>query len=507
MCGIVAIKGITEYNLGKRMLDRMIHRGPDEEGIQSFDDVWLGHRRLSIVDLENGKQPLSNEADDIWMVANGEIYNHATLRQGLKHHNFKTDSDNEVILHLLEEKGPEAIEELQGMFAFVAADSNGHFIAARDPLGIKPLYIAQKGAAIIFSSEIKAFDEAWQPYIKTFPPGHYWTDKDGFVAFSQTLSHLETKEPSFEKDPNQIAKELRQKLFQSVEKRMMSDVPVGVFLSGGLDSSVIAAIANQLAQKEGKRIQSFAVGTENSSDINAARQVAHYLGTEHYEYVYTPEEALAIVPEVIEIMESFDPSLVQSAVANYMIAKLTSQRVKVVLTGEGADELFAGYEYYKEITDPGKLRKELVTALKELHHLNLQRCDRTTMAHSLEARVPFLDTSVIEYAFSIPVGMKIHGPEQTEKWILRKAFENDLPDDILWRKKVQFNDGTGMTTLLRKEFMEKISAEEFKENRYVLSPPIDSRDEMAYFRYFNKNYNKVSLGAVTGRSPSIFATQ
>ncbi|QQE79868.1 asparagine synthase B [Alicyclobacillus sp. SO9] len=514
MCGIVAASTDVPAEECERMLERLAHRGPDNSGRRHVGPYWLGHRRLSIVDLEMGQQPLHNEDESLWLVGNGEIYNHLELRSKLSTHNYATSSDNEAILHLLEEYGVEGITQLRGMFAFVAAGPDGSLIAARDALGIKPLYWVRTGETILFSSEMKAFDKRWHPYIEAFPPGHYFTKEQGLQSFTELpvpeVSATSTKASRFRAEPNPSAMELqklRETLIAAVRRRMMADVPVGVFLSGGLDSSLISAIASRIAAEEGRQIKSFSVGLKGSPDLVAAREVAEFLGTDHYEWVYTPEAAVAIVPEVVRMMESFDPSLVESAVANYMIAELTARHVKVVLTGEGADELFAGYKYHKGISDEEELHRELIRTVKELHHLNLQRCDRMTMAHSLEARVPFLDVDVIQLALRMPVEWKLHGENQVEKWVLRKAFEGYLPDAILWRKKSQFNEGSGMDSVLRDALASTVSEEDFRKNRNELDPPLTTQEEMAYYRVFRETFSEVEIESVLGRSPAAFAVE
>lgn len=366
----------------------------------------------------------------------------------------------------------------------------------------------RQGTTVLFASEIKAFEEKWRHLVEEFPPGHYWTPTAGLVAYAQVPAPKAPEQISTGQQPTvQLLSAIRQTLTQAVELRMMADVPVGVFLSGGLDSSLIAALASRLATRKGHRIQSFAVGLHGSSDLIAARKVADFLGTDHHERVYTPDEAVAIVPEVIAMMESFDPSLVQSAVANYIVAKLAAEHVKVVLTGEGSDELFAGYKYHKSIPSSPLLHQELVRTVKALHHLNLQRCDRTTMAHGLEARVPFLDLEFIELALSLPLEWKLHGPGQTEKWVLRQAFDGYLPDDILWRDKEQFNEGSGMSSVLRQQLAATIDEHTFHAQRDILDPPLASREEMVYFRLFNRRYPGLNIAKVAGRSPAAFATE
>ena len=455
MCGIVGIyeessdaPGALPEVLGRRMLERLAHRGPDGEGEARVGDVWLGHRRLSIVDLEGGAQPLHTGDRSWWLVGNGELYNHADVRRRLAGADFRTDSDNEVALHLIERHGPGALSRLRGMYAFVAASSDGDCMAARDPVGVKPLFWARRDGMVIFASEVKAFDRDWQPHVELFPPGHYWTPQEGLVEFRAPVpedmaTDVEPPEGADSRVPDDLRALVRDSLVSAVEREMMADVPVGVFLSGGLDSSLIAAIAAPCARREGRTLHTFAVGTADSPDLAAARLVAEHLGTTHHERVYEPAELRELLPDVIRSIESYDPSLVRSALPNYLLADLASQSVKVVLTGEGADELFAGYEYVRAIADHDELHDELVRTIEELHSLNLQRCDRVTMAHGLEARVPFLDLDMVALGVGLPAEWKLSGPDQPEKRLLREAFEGWLPHEILWREKAQFGDGSG----------------------------------------------------------------
>src|SRR3954468_18734787 len=458
MCGIAAQYGRPDHEAGRRMLDRLVHRGPDDEGCVAVGDAWLGHRRLSIVDVEGGRQPLGPGSGDLWLVGNGEGYNHEAVAGRLEHASFPTSSNNEVALPLVARCGPDSLHQLNGMFAFVLAGRDGRFLAARDPVGIKPLYWARCGGSVRFASEMAAFDRDWQPPLEFFPPGHYWTPQRGLVRFAAAVPPDRTGRES---DPG----DTRDILIHSVERQMMGDVPVGVFLSGGLDSSLVAAIAARYLEERGERLKTFAVGTEGSADLLAARAVASYLGTEHHENVYTGEEAVATVPDVVRAIESFDPSLVRSAVPNHMLARFTSQHVKVVLTGEGADELFAGYDYLCEFEDAESLQAELIRSVEGLHNLNLQRCDRVTMAFGLEARVPFLDREVIAHGLGLPPSWKLASNGKPEKWMLREAFEGWLPHEFLWRGKAQFGDGSGAASVLQHVMEESVSEEEFLAQR------------------------------------------
>src|SRR5215217_7252333 len=454
MCGIVAEYGASDPAELERMLERIAHRGPDDRGSVQVNGSWLGHRRLSIVDVEGGAQPLQTARADAFLVGNGEVYNHENVRSRLEGREILTTSDNEVALHLLDEFGPEALRRLNGMYAFVMATEDGRFVAARDPVGIKPLYWAKHNGSVRFASEMHAFDDDWQEHVEPFPPGHAWVPEE-----------IEPLPPGTD-----LQQGTREALIHAVERQMMGDVPVGVFLSGGLDSSLVAAIAARWAAREGTVLHTFAVGTEGSPDLLAARTVAEFLGTDHHEIDYRAAEAIESLPNVVRAIESFDPGLVRSAVPNYMLARMTRQHVRVVLTGEGADELFAGYEYLREFTEPADLHAELERTVRSLHNLNLQRCDRVTMAHAVEARVPFLDREVIGWALRVPPEAKIAGPGEPEKRLLREAFEADITDD------------------------------EFAAERDAVQPPLRTKEELAYYRVWREHLDGISPERTLSRS-------
>jgi asparagine synthase (glutamine-hydrolysing) len=492
MCGIVAEHGGSDPEALERMLERLAHRGPDERGAVQVDGSWLGHRRLSIVDVGGGRQPLSTRDDSAYLVGNGEVYNHEEVRAGLSGRELLTTSDNEVALHLLDEEGPAALGRLSGMFAFVMAGRDGRFVAARDPVGIKPLYWAQRDGAARFASEMHAFDPEWQEHVAPFPPGCAWTPEDGLARFASAVPAA--LDPVT--DPEALLEGTRATLVRAVEQQMMGDVNVGVFLSGGLDSSLVAAIASRIAQQRGRRLQTFAVGTEGSPDLVAARQVAEHLDCEHVEVTYTAAEALESLPNVVRAIESFDPGLVRSAVPNYMLARTTRQHVKVVLTGEGADELFAGYDYMRAFTDPEALHAELERTVRSLHNLNLQRCDRVTMAHAVEARVPFLDRSVIAWALRVPPAAKQGEPE---KRLLRESFEGWLPDELLWRTKAEFGDGSGARDALSEAVEATVSDAELAAERDAVAPALRTKEEVAYYRVWREHLQGISAERTLSR--------
>ncbi|MEO0936175.1 MAG: asparagine synthase (glutamine-hydrolyzing), partial [Cyanobacteria bacterium J06641_2] len=334
------------------------------------------------------------------IIANGEIYNFPQLRSTLQEQSdFQTSSDSEAILRLYEDRGVSAIEELDGMYAFAIADGK-KLLVARDPVGIKPLYYGEIGGAWVFASELKAISQHCTN-VREFPPGSYYHSDRGFSTFYSV--------PDLYPDSNVEIEELiarvRQTVEESVIKRLMSDVPLGAFLSGGLDSSIIAAVAKQHKEK----LHTFSVGIGDSRDLEAARKVSAHLGTIHHEYVITPEEVNQLLPSIIYYLESFDQDLVRSAIPCYFTSRMAADYVKVILTGEGADELLAGYTYYKGIPDEEVLHKELRRSVSSLHNINLQRVDRMTMAHAIEGRVPFLDLNMIELGQQIPANLKLVG--------------------------------------------------------------------------------------------------
>jgi asparagine synthase (glutamine-hydrolysing) len=487
VCGIVAQYGEADPGELERMLGALEHRGPDDDGTVVLGHGWLGHRRLSIVDLDGGRQPLRSPDGGAWLVGNGEVYNHEELRAELPAGALATASDNEVALALLRRQGPRSLARLNGMFAFVYATEDGDFVAARDPVGIKPLYWSRRGGAVRFASEMHAFPPAWQAGVEPFPPGCAWTPSEGLVRFASAVPERVVPLPPDDREA--LLRGTREVLVDAVERQLMGDVPVGVFLSGGLDSSLVAAIAVRAAPY---RVPTFAVGTAGSPDLAAAREVAEHLGTDHHECTYDAEAALGSLPEVVRSIESFDPGLVRSAVPNLMLARLAARHVKVVLTGEGADELFAGYAYLRELREPAALHAELVRTVRSLHNLNLQRCDRVTMAHGLEARVPFLDRETIAWALRLPPEAKLAPPGEPEKRLLREAFAGWLPEHLLWREKAEFGDGSGARDVLSERVSAGISDAEFAAERGATDPPLRTKEELAYFRIWREHLGAVS---------------
>jgi len=477
MCGISAVWGVGEdEETVEEMVRRQRHRGPDGQGVTSTERGVMGHCRLAIMDPQHGAQPMISPDRRRVIVANGEIYNYPRLSRELKpRHSLRTASDSEIILHLFEEFHEDTPAELDGMFAYVLMAGDDVY-AARDPLGIKPLYWGRRGESLVFGSELKVFDGLAQE-VREFPPGCWMRNGGGFHPYRP----LPEREIDLE-DTDEAARLIRETLECSVVKRLMSDVPVGCFLSGGLDSSLLTA----LARRHLDELHTFAVGMEGSRDLEAARAVARHLDTIHHEYAFTQEEVQACLPEILYMLESFDQDLVRSAIPCYFVSRLAAEHVKVVLTGEGADELYAGYTYYKDLPADEVLQRELHRSVRSLHNMNLQRVDRMTMAHSLEGRVPFLDLESIALAQRIPAALKLRVDAEgtpVEKWILRKAGEGLLPDDILWRKKEQFDEGSGTADLMTAGLDHFLPPSEFAAyaDRYE-EDRLRSREEAAYHK-------------------------
>ncbi|MCB9162137.1 MAG: asparagine synthase B [Caldilineaceae bacterium] len=481
MCGIAGVWAESDLAPVREMIAVQAHRGPDGHGFHDqAGQGLLGHTRLAIIDPAHGQQPIDNETRSSVIVANGEVYNHADLRRNLaRDHRFGSTSDIETVLHLFEEQGLDAVPKLDGMFALAIADQDA-LLLARDPIGIKPLYVGYKQTAgdrraLYFASELKALVK-WADDVEEFPPGTYFHSQQGFRRY-YTVPKLAARP---EVPVAEQIRAVRATLEAAVTKRLMSDVPLGAFLSGGLDSSIIAA----LARRQMDELHTFSVGIEGSRDLAAARLVAEHIGSTHHEYIYTAADVLAALPEVLYYLESFDQDLVRSAIPTYFCSRLAAEHVKVILTGEGADELFAGYTYYKEIDDVDALHHELHRSVTSLHNLNLQRVDRMNMRHSIEGRVPFLDTALVELAQTIPANRKLRRTpdgRQVEKWILRKAVEDLLPAEIVWRAKEQFDEGSGTVDLLDQVLHD--AAADLDWRAYAAAHPADrlrSREECYY---------------------------
>ncbi len=481
MCGIA---GYFELERTSRpplsvemMLERLGHRGPDDRGVWHSSHAALGHTRLSIIDVPGGHQPITNEDGLVRIVYNGEIYNFLDLRTPLiQRHKLTTHTDTEVLVHWYEDHGPDCVKFFEGMFAFALLEGDELFLA-RDPLGVKPLYYALVDGRLYFASEIKALLPITTDIVE-FPPGHWFHSKLGWKHYFDLAQWAESS--SKLADPKGM---LRDCLVASVEKRLVSDVPVGVFLSGGLDSSLVAALMSEKIPN----LHSFSVGTPQGQDPLYARRVARYLGTVHHERIYTEADMIRVLPTVIYHLESFDFALVRSAIANYFVAELASQFVKVVLVGEGSDELFGGYHYLKGISDRQLFHRELLAITSQLHNSNLQRVDRMTMAHSVEGREPYLDLDLLKTALAIPIELKRR--DGIEKWVLRKAFEGVLPDEVLWREKEKFSRGAGSALVFERIAEREISDSEFeRERRLENGLKLRSKEELYYYRLWRRYF-------------------
>lgn len=499
MCGILAVigKGADE-TLVKELSKRMSHRGPDESDLQVTEKGhFLSHERLSIVDLHTGKQPIQG-TDSAWMVHNGEIYNHQELRETvLKHHTFRTTSDSEVIVHLYEEFGYDFCDKLDGIFAFVLIDGDD-FIAGRDPLGVKPLYYGKdKGGRLYFASEMKAIADQCESF-EAFPPGHFYTPKTGFVKYYETKWEDESK--AVEKLD---LKAIRETLTEAVKKRLMSDVSIGVLLSGGLDSSLTSSIASRIMKENGgQKLHSFSIGLDaDAPDAVAAREVADFLGTEHHEIHFTIEEGIQILDKLIWHLETYDVTSIRASTPMYFLSKaITDMGIKVVLSGEGSDEIFGGYLYFRNAPSVADFQKETIERVQRLSTADLLRADKSTMAHGLEARVPFLDKAFLELAIKIQPEEKMPKTYNgIEKYILRKAFDTPekpyLPERILWRQKEQFSDGVGynwIDTLI--EYCEtQVTDAEFEKATELFPYNTPATKEAFFYRtIFHKHFPQES---------------
>ncbi|WP_280712947.1 asparagine synthase-related protein [Brevibacterium marinum] len=489
--------------MGSRMVERLVHRGPHGSGHKELDEAWLGNRYLSIVDPQAGDQPLSGGANrDIWLVGDGMIHNHRRIRAELGDERFYTDSDLEAAIVLFEDHGPAAFERLWGPFALAIADTRGRFAVGRDVLGLSPLYWAKAGDSVLFASELKAFDKSLRTHVEPFPPGHVWTPERGLEAFREFPGAspvlLQSRAPH-EDPPEWIFDAVRETLIRAVERSVTSRQSVGVLLSGGVDSSIITAIAARHSANAGRRLKTFAVGLAGSGDLLAARSVAEHCGTDHRELVYTAEDAIEVVPEVIAGLESFDPTLVHSAVPNYFVSRLAARHVKIVLVGEGADELFAGYTHYGRHDVGEELHAELLETLKGMHIGGLQRVDRVAGALGVEPRLPFLDLDMVELAMALAPEWKLVTGDRPAKWLLRRAFDGWLPDEVLWRRKEQFGEGTGMNTVLCDHFEDTVAPEDFDAEADVLQPRLRTLEELAYYRIFAASLPGVDAQATVGR--------
>ena len=519
MCGIVcAFETKAKKNIRSKVLEmskKIRHRGPDWSGIFSNDNAILSHERLSIVDPSSGKQPLYSEDNRYVLAANGEIYNHQELRKEFPNYEFSTKSDCEIILALYTKYGPHFIDKMNGIFAFVIYDStNDEYFVARDHMGIIPLYIGWDSDKIFYvSSELKALEGVCNE-IELFPPGHYFlSSNDDYVKWYDR----DWREYDEVKNAKSEIKMLRDSLEQAVRRQLMSDVPYGVLLSGGLDSSITSAVAKKYSEMRIEsndkqpawwpQLHSFSVGLEGSPDLAAAKLVADHIGTIHHEIIFTIQEGLDAIKDVIYNLETYDITTVRASTPMYLMARvIKSMGIKMVLSGEGADEIFGGYLYFHKAPSPREFHEETVRKLDKLHMYDCLRANKSLAAWGIEGRVPFLDKEFMDVAMSLNPKDKMIKGERIEKWILRKAFEDYLPESIVWRQKEQFSDGVGYNWIdtLKKVVEDQISDKNMKEAslRFPFQTPA-TKEEYYYRSLFIEHFPSETAASCVPQEPSV----
>ena len=519
MCGIVcAFETKNDSLLRSKVLEmakKIRHRGPDWSGIYSNKSAIIAHERLAIVDPSSGQQPLFSQDDRYVLAANGEIYNHKELRLEFPEYCFATKSDCEVILPLYEKYGPNFLDKLNGIFAFTIYDSlKDEYFVARDHIGIIPLYIGwDKNAVFYVSSELKALEGQCEK-IELFPPGQFLTSSKN--KFEKWYSR-DWEDFNNVKDAKTSINNLRDSLENAVKRQLMSDVPYGVLLSGGLDSSITSAIAKKYSEKRIEsddkqrawwpQLHSFSVGLEGSPDLAAARKVADHIGTVHHEIIFTIQEGLDAIKDVIYNLETYDITTVRASTPMYLMARvIKSMGIKMVLSGEGADELFGGYLYFHKAPSPKDFHDETVRKLKKLHMYDCLRANKSLAAWGVEGRVPFLDKEFIDVAMSLNPKDKMINGDRMEKWVLRKAFEDYLPEDILWRQKEQFSDGVGYSWIdtLKEVVEEKISDQEMKDAKIKFPIKTPTTKEEYYYRsLFSSHFPSNTAAMSVPQEPSV----
>lgn len=504
MCGIIGAFTINDNANELRptvleMSKKIRHRGPDWSGVFCEDKAILSHERLAIVDPQSGGQPLYSKDKNLILAVNGEIYNHRELRTELPDYEFLTHSDCEVILALYKKKGIHFIEELNGIFAFILYDkeANTYFIA-RDHLGIVPLYIGWDVHGNFYAaSELKALEGVCNRF-QEFLPGHYIYSKEGQEM--QKWYKRDWTEFENVKDNVSDTLVLRKALEDSVHRQLMSDVPYGVLLSGGLDSSIISAVtkkyaANRIESGDTKQawypqLHSFAIGLEGSPDLIAANKVAEHIGSVHHEIHFTVQEGLDAVRDVIYHLETYDVTTIRASTPMYLLARvIKSMGIKMVLSGEGADEIFGGYLYFHKAPNANAFHEETIRKLSKLHLYDCLRANKSLAAWGIEGRVPFLDKEFMDVAMRLNPEDKMAGNGKMEKYILRQAFEDYLPKEIVWRQKEQFSDGVGYSWIdaLKAVANEEVSDEQLKNAnfRFPIHPPM-SKEEYRYRSIFSE---------------------
>lgn len=521
MCGIVSIFNIQEQTpklrqKALRMSQKIRHRGPDWSGIYTGGSAILCHERLSIVDPESGKQPLFSSDKKQVLAVNGEIYNHQDIRRRYAgKYQFQTGSDCEVILALYRDKGIDFLEDLSGIFAFALYDAErDEFLIARDPIGVIPLYIGYDDDGKVYvASELKALEGQCDRY-EPFLPGHYyWSREPGMKRYYKRdwFSYDAVK------DNAASVTDIHDALEAAVKRQLMSDVPYGVLLSGGLDSSVISAIAEKFSERRIEdddkerawwpRLHSFAVGLKGAPDLAKAKLVADYIGTVHHEINYTIQEGLDAIRDVIYFIETYDVTTVRASTPMYLLARvIKSMGIKMVLSGEGADEIFGGYLYFHKAPSPKAFHEETVRKLSKLYMYDCLRANKSLSAWGVEGRVPFLDKEFLDVAMRTNPEAKMCPGKTIEKRIVREAFANMLPDEVAWRQKEQFSDGVGYSWIdtLKKITSDQVSDEQMAHaaERFPINPP-RNKEEYYYRSIFAEHFPSDSAARSVPSVPSV----
>ena len=533
MCGIVGIFNIGEQTpelrqKALRMSQKIRHRGPDWSGIYTGPSAILCHERLSIVDPESGRQPLFAPDKKQVLAVNGEIYNHTSIRQSTSDYQYQTGSDCEVILALYREwkaNGASSfvplLERLSGIFAFALYDvEDGSFLIARDPIGVIPLYIGyDKDGKVYVASELKALEGQCDRYEPLLPGHYYWSrqaDKGMQRWYTRGWMQGETV-PKEELSYGDAVEEVRLGLMSAVKRQLMSDVPYGVLLSGGLDSSVISAIAARYAshrvENDGAseawwpRLHSFAVGLKGAPDLAKAKLVAERIGTVHHEINYTIQEGLDAIRDVIYFIETYDVTTVRASTPMYLLARvIKSMGIKMVLSGEGADEIFGGYLYFHKAPTPEEFHKETVRKLSKLHLYDCLRANKSLSAWGVEGRVPFLDKEFLDVAMTLDPSYKMCPGKEIEKKVVRDAFSDMLPEEIAWRQKEQFSDGVGYSWIdtLKQITASAVSDEQMAHaaERFPINPP-RNKEEYYYRSIFAEHFPSDSAARSVPSVPSV----
>ncbi|HHJ50073.1 MAG TPA: asparagine synthase B [Phaeodactylibacter sp.] len=521
MCGILSIFNIQadSERLRAQALEqarKLRHRGPDWSGVYSDERAVLAHERLAIVDPISGKQPLKSPDGRFVLAVNGEIYNHQKIRKHFTgKYNFLTQSDCEVILPLYAEKGPAFLEDLNGIFAFTLYDSHsGEYLIARDHMGIIPLYQGWDAEGHYYlASELKALEGICKK-IEIFPPGHYYHSAEGELKCWYERDWMAYE--NVRDNPTDI-EALRRALEDAVHRQLMSDVPYGVLLSGGLDSSIISAVAKKFAARrvESRDLQeawwpqlhSFSVGLKGSPDLKHARDVAEHIGTVHHEIHFTVQEGMDAIRDVIYHLETYDVTTVRASTPMYLMARyIKSMGIKMVLSGEGSDEIFGGYLYFHKAPNAEEFHKETVRKLDKLHLYDCNRANKALAAWGVEGRVPFLDKEFMDVAMRINPRDKMAGKGRMEKWVLRKAFEDYLPESVAWRQKEQFSDGVGYSWIDSLKAVAEAAVSDLQMEkrafRFPVNPPLN-KEEYYYRSIFEELFPSEAAAATVPSVPSV----